>query len=80
MAQHKHKHKTNHSASTVHHAPVKAKRSAASVLAALVAVLGFAAAYFTQGFDLLWIITGTVIGGAVGYLVGGSIDRSVSKA
>lgn len=63
-----------------HHAPVKAKRSAAFVVAVLAGVLGLAVAYFTQGGDVLWLIIGTASGAVIGYFVGRSMDKSFEKS
>ncbi|MEJ7682461.1 MAG: hypothetical protein WKG06_32335 [Segetibacter sp.] len=74
--RHKHHHHI-HPASP--HANVKPKRSAASVLAILAAILGLAVAFFSQGADVLWMITGAASGAIIGYFLGYSIDKSIEK-
>lgn len=45
----------------------------------IVAVLGCGIAFFLAGVNALWLITGAVIGGIIGYLFGAQIVKSLSK-
>lgn len=75
-SRNRHKHHHQH---VVHHAAAKPKRSAASVLTIIAAILGFSVACFTQGADYLWMIAGTAFGGIVGYLVGHNMDKAIAN-
>lgn len=78
MPESRNRHKHHHNVQ-VHHAHAKPKRSAATVLAIIAAILGLAVAYFTQGADILWMIIGTVSGALIGYFVGHNMDKSIEK-
>lgn len=77
MPQSRNRHKHHHV--QIHHTPAKPKRSAASILAILAAILGLSVAYFTQGADALWMIIGTAGGAVIGYLVGHNMDKAIEK-
>ncbi len=77
-SRNRHRHHQHHPVPP-HHAPAKAKRSAAFVLTIIAAVLGLAVAWFTQGTDVMWMIIGTTSGAVIGYLVGHSMDKSIAK-
>lgn len=79
MPQSRTRHKHHHHAVPSHHAQPKVKRSAAFVIAVLTAILGLAVAFFTQGADVFWMITGTLSGAVIGYLVGRGMDKSIEK-
>lgn len=74
--KHHHPHHPHHP--TAHHQK-KIKRSAALVVAVLVAILGLAIAFLTQGADTFWLLTGTISGALAGYFVGRSMDKSIEK-
>ena len=57
----------------------KEKASASTVFAIAGAIVGVAVLYFATQGDLLWALGGGVIGGAVGYLVGKSWEKSPKK-
>jgi hypothetical protein len=50
------------------------KSKAAAVFAVGGAVIGMAVTYFAAAGSLLWILIGTVLGAAAGYLVGRRVD------
>lgn len=75
----RHKHAHHHAPSHQPHTTVKTKRSAAAVVAILVAILGLAIAFFTQGRDVFWMIFGTASGALLGYFVGHNMDKAISK-
>ncbi len=79
-AKHHQHHSTHRSPQSIHHSTAKIKRSAALVVGILAAILGLAVAFFTQGPDLFWMITGTLSGGIIGYLVGRGMDKSIGKS
>lgn len=77
---HQHSHRPPHPPMPVHHNTLaKTRKSAAFVVSILAAVLGLAVAFFTQGADAFWLITGTLAGAIIGYLVGRNMDKSIQK-
>ena len=79
MPESRNRQKHDHHHSTAHHGPAKRKRSAASVLAILAAILGLAVAFFSQGADALWMIIGAALGAVIGYLIGSNMDKAIEK-
>jgi hypothetical protein len=77
-ARHRHPYHPHHPAANTHH-PKKVKRSAAFVVAVVVAILGAAVAFFTQGTDTFWLLTGAASGALIGYIIGRSMDKSIEK-
>ncbi len=77
--RHKRHHSPHHHVQT-HHTHVKSKRSAATVLAILAAILGLVVAYFTQGADLLWMLIGAAFGAVIGYLIGRNMDKAFGNS
>lgn len=77
--RHKHHHPHHASHPALHQPRVKRKRSAASVLALLAAMLGLAVAFFSQGTDAAWMITGAVSGALIGYVVGRNMDKAIEN-
>ncbi len=78
MPESRNRHKHHHHV-PAHHTPVKAKRSAALVLAILAAILGLAVTFFTQGTDVVWMIIGAASGAFIGYLIGHNMDKTLEK-
>ena len=79
MPESRNRQKHHHHPSTAHRGPAKRKRSAASVLAILAAILGLAVAFFSQGADALWMIIGAALGAVIGYLIGYNMDKAIEK-
>lgn len=77
-SRNRHKHHHPHHPAPLHSHP-KRKRSAAAVLSILTAILGLAVAFFSQGADLLWLITGSASGAVVGYFIGHNMDKTIEK-
>lgn len=75
----RHKHHSHHPQYNSPHTTIKARRSAAVVLATIAAILGFAVAYFSQGADILWMVIGAVSGAIIGYIVGRNMDKSFAS-
>ena len=83
MAQshHRKKHKEHlrqyqHKQGNISSAP---KRKAAVIFAIVGAVIGLAVSYFASDANFAWIVIGTVVGGAAGYLFGRNIDNGINK-
>ena len=57
----------------------KARAKASSVFAVGGVIVGFAVLYFATQGDFVWAIGGGAAGGAIGYLIGKSIDRAPRK-
>lgn len=57
----------------------KEKAKASTVFAITGAVVGIGVLYFATQGDLIWALGGGVVGGAVGYLMGRSVDKSPKK-
>ena len=76
---HHHHNHQHHPVSTIHR-EAKLKRSAAFVVAILTAILGLAVAYFTQGPDIFWLVSGTAAGAIIGYFVGRNMDKSIERS
>lgn len=75
-SRNRHKH---HQHQVSHHMTAKPKRSAASVLSIIAAILGLSVAYFSQGADYLWMIAGVAFGAIIGYLVGHNMDKAIAN-
>ena len=75
---HQHHHHHPHPA-TADHRPTRVTRSAAFVLAVIAAIFGLAVAFFTQGPDIFWLLTGAVAGAVIGYAIGHSMDKSIQR-
>jgi len=76
QSRNRHKHHHHHPVHS-HSTAVKVKRTAAFVVSILVALLGLAVAYFTQGPDGWWMLVGAASGAVIGYFVGHSMDKSM---
>lgn len=57
----------------------KTKTKASSVFAVGGAVAGLAILYFATQGELIWALAGTVVGAAIGYLVGKNIEKAPKK-
>ena len=57
----------------------KEKAKASSIFAITGAVVGIAVLYFATQGNFIWAIGGGVIGGAIGYLIGKSVDKAPKK-
>lgn len=57
----------------------KVKAKATSVFAVGGAVAGLAVLYFATQGDFIWALAGAILGGAVGYMIGKSVDKPVKK-
>ncbi len=79
MPESRNRNKHHHAQQPSAHHAAKTKRSAALVVSILTAVLGLAVAYFTRGTDATTLITGTLIGGAIGFILGKGMDKSFAK-
>lgn len=76
----RHKHHYHH-AEAVH--PTRSaksiRRSPVVIMIVFTALLGCMVALISAGTDPLWIFTGIIIGGIVGYFIGRGMDRIARK-
>jgi membrane protein YqaA with SNARE-associated domain len=79
-SRHRHKHHYHH-AEAVHPArPTRAaRRSPVVIMIVFTALLGCMVALISAGTDPLWLFTGIIIGGIVGYFIGRSMDKVARK-
>ena len=71
--KHKHQHPPPH-----HTANAKPARSVAVILAVIAAIMGLGLAWMMATDNLIWLPVGAIFGAVIGYLVGHSIDKSLS--
>lgn len=57
----------------------KTKTKASSVFAVGGAVAGLAILYFATQGDFIWALGGTIVGGALGYMIGKNIEKAPKK-
>ena len=76
MARSHHRRKHKHFQPPPHTAAHKPKKNASTVFAIVGAVVALIIIYSIAQDSLAWIIIGTLVGGAIGYLIGRSVDRS----
>lgn len=82
MARSRHRHKHGHHGTHANHpnAPrQESRRSAVGIMVVFIAILGLGVAFISVGADIVWLITGAVIGAFAGYLIGRSMDKVAAK-
>ena len=77
MARSRNKHK--HQQYPPHHATAtKPSRSVAVILAVIAAIMGLGLAWMMAADNLIWLPVSAIFGAVIGYIVGHTIDKSLS--
>jgi outer membrane lipoprotein SlyB len=80
MPQSKHKRKPHHHHTQAHTPGTpKTKRNPALTMAIFFGLMGIVIGLFSGGGNWVWILTGAAVGAVAGYLIGHTINQSVSK-
>ena len=75
-----HRHKPKHHHQQPHtEQPKKRRFTAAIFMMAMFGIFGLSFAYFTSNGDILWSLSGTFAGMAIGYYFGHNMDKSAGK-